>query len=135
VRVRWWLAVVVVGVTAAFVPDLVRLLGSTLLRPGVTKANFEWIAVGMQQRQVEALLGGPPGYYSQRDPTRMNCNNGYGSLAPPGRVARTEAWWGDTGIVLVQFDATGSVVGKGFNEMWRPEPPPFLDRLRAALGL
>lgn len=86
-----------------------------LPRPGVTAANCARIRPGMRQADVAAILGGPP------RPAAV-FRAGYGPLV----------WLGEEGVVAVDFDRDGLVVGAQFNDWNRP---PLLQRLRRRLGL
>src|SRR5262245_28274950 len=68
-------------------------------RPGVTKANFERIRVGMTLEEVQAVLG----------PASPN-GLGVCSMA----AGHEEVWFREDVLVCLSFDATGRVRGKGW---------------------
>jgi hypothetical protein len=85
--------------------------------PGVTPANFARIRVGMTEREVEALLGGP-GHPASSDV----------------RTFPLEKDWRDASAdyhVFLWFDETGRVESKAAGRTW-PEESLF-DRCRRLL--
>jgi hypothetical protein len=82
---------------------------SLLIDPG----HYARIQDGMRRAEVEAVLGGPQGYYST-DPV-FCCVHGQ---PPPLRGGdRWETWIGDDGEINVVFDEQGEV-------RWRDFAPP-----------
>ncbi len=76
---------VVVGVVPRWIPP----------RPGITEENCARIRPGMGLEEVDAILGGPPGFYRS------------GRRVGPGLLAATDAptrWVGERGTVRVWFD-------------------------------
>jgi hypothetical protein len=94
------------------------VLGASLFtlrqpRPGITRENFDRTEVGMTEDEVEAILGGPPGTYTDRPIV----------VVIEGVMFRR--WWiGDEGVVTIEltWDEPRRVAHKRF----RPIPPePF----------
>jgi hypothetical protein len=95
-------------------------------RPRVTKESYERIKLGMTRGEVEAVLGGPPGDYTN-GPTRA------GRLEPEEEIAHDVSWpggsyepWGewwegDTADVMVRFSPSGLAVWKRCRQREREE--------------
>lgn len=66
--------------------------------PGVTKANFDRIEVGMTRAEVEAIFGGPPGAIN----TPRLCLWGDGD---------------DSASATIDFDEAGRVAWMGWNQL------------------
>jgi hypothetical protein len=81
--------------------------------PGVSRANFDQIRIGMTEQEVEALMGHPP---------RFNPRKG------------GEVWWiGDEGTIFVELsagDGPGLVVA---SKEFRRNPDRFIEKLRRLL--
>jgi hypothetical protein len=106
---RWfWLS-------AAFV--LLVLVAGLLFVPfdaprisqAITEANCDRIKKGMTLRQVEAILGGPPGDYTAWPHPRDDVEH----LGAPGGSG--EHWTGEKGTIDVSFDENGKVSGTYFD--------------------
>jgi hypothetical protein len=92
---------------------LVAVVGSTRLQAPLfltrlKTENFEQIQPGMAQEEVEALLGGPPGYYRHSPSFRVFDVRPSHYHPDPSR-ARGELWFGDGQCIAVTFDTTGNV--------------------------
>lgn len=72
-------------------------------RSPISRSNFERIRIGMKEEDVEAILGGPPGYYGKPK---------YGT-SHIGQD-KHETWWGNDCAVFVGFDDHRRVVWKSF---------------------
>jgi hypothetical protein len=87
------------------------------LRPaGINRQGFDLIQVGMSQRDVEAILGGPPGVYGQpEDYLECSCLP-LSSVTPEtdGNGYRGEAWYARGRLICVYFRPDGTVADKGF---------------------
>lgn len=106
---------------------LVAMLGLAFLslRPqapgaGITKANYERITVGMTLQEVEAVLGCPPGDYTDGQALNPHLRDS----APCGQ------WLGFGGEVGVDFDPAGRVERKWYAPavIWTRRAPLW-DRL------
>ena len=87
-----------------------RRLARSLL---IDRDHYGRIREGMSRAEVEAVLGGPQGYYST-DPV-FSCVHGQ---PPPLRGGdRWETWIGDDGEINVVFDEQDAV-------RWRDFAPP-----------
>jgi hypothetical protein len=110
---------------------LALVLGLWLLvwpRPHrINQEGFDWITEGMTQREVEEILGRPPGDYSYRwDP----------SLLLSWRMVeshRLETWISDDGIGLVEFNEDARVVYKRFDLQNEWPERPWKERVSRAL--
>lgn len=88
----------------------------------VTRAGFEALRVGMTMKDVERVLGGPPGDYRTGDVdldlSRVQPEFDNVMFAPEvllGERHFEHEWWqGDGGTVWVCFDEEGRVVTKEF---------------------
>jgi hypothetical protein len=88
-----------------------------LNRDHITQAAFEAIRLGMTQREVEKILGGPPGHYAQS-------SVGVTRILPDGL---TQEWWGAEGIIVVEFTEEQLVLRKWFSNPYG-KPPGRLGR-------
>ena len=91
---------------------LVAPFGSGLLifllwpRPRIDEQSFKKIQNGMTMGQVEILLGGPSGTYFRGEPMDFHHQQVI--------CSDVREWVGEEGfIIVVGFDETGRVVGKG----------------------
>jgi hypothetical protein len=71
--------------------------------------HFGAVSVGMTQREVEALLGGPPGDYGSPYPQEALMTL-EGIIAPPGSIERD--WRDDENLFEIYFDGNGRVIFK-----------------------
>jgi hypothetical protein len=128
-----WIGVAAVTVALVAAGGLLWLL---TLPIGINEDGFNAIRVGMTQRQVEAILGGPPG----RDevPAGLPAGHAGVEIMPAADLSayRRECWRSDIAEVIVYFGSEGAVAHKGgaFDFSNRP-PTPLLVRLRLWLGL
>jgi hypothetical protein len=81
---------------------------------GVTWAKFARIEKGMTKSEVEAILGGPPSYYSPSGKNYTLLSNGW------------VAWAGEDGAAGIVFDSQGRVDEK----RWFSPSNGFLERMR-----
>jgi hypothetical protein len=106
---------------------LVVLFGRT---GPVSPARFAQIRVGMTAAEVAAILGGPPGYYNDRDIAPVVTDGAVYELIKAGEPKewRGNRWW-----ILVFFDDQGRVRGKSLNPCiaW---PDTFWGRINSWLG-
>jgi hypothetical protein len=122
------LAVAVLAVAVVAVP-----LGLHTWRqwhaPGrfIDREHSTRIKKGMTQEEVEAIFGGPPGYYTKKKIVALG-------LHPwnPGRE-RLERWTGDEGVAEVTFDEQGAVVSSAFEKGWEYRGPTVIEQIRAWL--
>jgi hypothetical protein len=95
----------------------------------ITKTNFDKIAAGMTQEDVEEIFGCPPGDYTNGQAVNVRCGIGV-------RGIRQSCWIGYEGDIDVEFSRKdGKVVGKHFMETWLLEKPALLDRMKGLLRL
>ena len=96
-------------------------------QPVIHWSAYDRIKVGMTREQVEALLGGPPGDYT--DPAR-DIETIYDIWLNDERY-QDEVWWTDGWALCVRFDRDGLVAEKlevgGVS--WGREPKPLWRRL------
>jgi hypothetical protein len=83
----------------------------------------------MTMRDVKVLLGGPAGSYFQGEPMDYHCQQVIGS--------DVQEWIGNEGfVIVVGFDETGRVVGKGRGYVTGYMPKQsWFEKLRERLGL
>jgi hypothetical protein len=116
---------------ATFVMALiVCAIGTSLIRGpkgGITRANYDKIRLGMTQDDVEALLGCPPGDYTDGRPV-MGIDSYGGSVLM--REGVMKEWWDELGIIQVGFDNGGCVLWTRFVEV-STGPQTFIDRVKA----
>jgi hypothetical protein len=104
-------ALVSVGVLAILLP-------TQSLRAGITPENFDRIREGMTETEVEQILGGPSGRYTDR------------LIAVPMSGIMFRDWWiGDEGVVTIEFtlDAPRRVCHKEFAPI---APESLAERIR-----
>ena len=107
----------VAGLLTACFCVILAVLTVLPLHPGVTKANFDRIEIGMTLPEVEAILGTDRG--SRPILTDI--------MLPIGH--EVEEWGGDEGFANIIFDEGKRMVRKD----WDSAPLPFLDRIRRRL--
>src|SRR5262249_51637043 len=91
--------------------------------PGITPEGFDRIRAGMPKREVEAILGVPPGKYSD-DAPREQVGDGWGvPLREPWYDYPYDIWFSYDTIILVVFHADGTVADKALLDFGsRPVP-------------
>jgi hypothetical protein len=105
---------------------------------GITRRGFELIQVGMTQREVEAILGRPPGEYpdpgdTPPDPASRDWSPVWVAPQPESLGYRQELWFVPGRAIYVYFWPDGTVADKGLLDV-NGTPLPWLDRLRGWLG-
>jgi hypothetical protein len=112
------------GLVALALLGLVGLCTWALIPPppGVTPANAHLIRIGMSQKQVESLMGGPPKrsgpfLYDEKDPV------------PAGTSGE---WEGPEGRITVYFDKAGGTL-LVVTALRSADEPRFLRWLRRVL--
>ncbi len=94
-------------------------------RSRITEANCDKIQEGMTQREVEAILGGPPGDYATR-PYNREIGMIVGLHLQNAEDYVSKEWIGDEGIITIEFYKDGTVVWTD----WRPfRQPDIWDRM------
>jgi hypothetical protein len=73
----------------------------------VTPENYYRIKVGMTEREVEAILGGP---------ADAEASGAFVPPLPPPTVAWMKFWVGERWVVIVDFDSRGRVVNRDCDE-------------------
>jgi hypothetical protein len=104
-----------------------------LPRPGINHSNFQRIKAGMTQADVEALMGCPPGDYSDDNAFLWAYGEGWGV-----RNAGMDACWtSNDGLVSASFDANGLVNGAQFQPIGHREQTfgEFLTRFWRRFGI
>ena len=109
------------GLIVLLIPSL--LLPTSRPKSAINQENFDRIQVGMTEDEVEAILGGPPGNYTDR---RYPMSYTGGSLL-------YRSWIGDGGVISIG----GSRDQDDPNAPWRVSctyftphrPEPFVDRV------
>jgi hypothetical protein len=113
-----WTAVVLAVVLLGF--------GAALFlwpRDRVTAESVDKIRVGMTEKEVEDMLGGP-GIKAPFTSKRIKVG--------PGVPPTIHFWLGRNGFIEIEFDNDGQVIGKSFHNV--KDSPNFIDRLRDWLG-
>jgi hypothetical protein len=80
-------------------------------QPRITETNLNRVRPGMTRPEVEAILGGPPGFYAG-GPTLLlpdECHRVISDEIVPDSML--ERWWGDDGALSVTFNPSGRVIG------------------------
>jgi len=76
----------------------------------ITRENFERIQIGMTQKDVEEILGGPPGDYRQRKSIEYEGRSWHELII---KVQPTPAshpmWWGTRGAIQINLTEEGQV--------------------------
>jgi hypothetical protein len=94
----------------------------------ITQANFNQIQKGMQETDVEGILGVPEGTYTDGPPSLFK------SPSKGGVSKSWKTWRGDAGAAFIGFDRKGEVTEKYFVRPLRSYDS-FLGKLRRWLGL
>jgi hypothetical protein len=96
----------------------------------INQVGFDQITEGMTQQEVEEVLGGPPGDYTDR---RWVLLVSYDNPMFFRALARREDWLSDDGSVCVAFDEGSRVVEKKFYAADDCLERPWKDRVLRAL--
>jgi hypothetical protein len=113
-----------------------------------TRASWERIQVGMTEKEVEAILGGPGLTWDEYQAKELEAQEGGQALMPdevldepmggflPDALDKTRVWRGRRGELGVQFDHGGQARHKYFKggQIIRGADPSFFGRLRDWLG-
>jgi hypothetical protein len=113
-RNHWWLCLALLSILG--VGNFAILLTAPSRRSGITKENFDRIRDGMTEAEVEEILGGPPGTYTDR------------LVVVPMEGTSFRRWWvGHEGVItiLVTPDEPPTVCDKKFDTI----PPESLSEL------
>jgi hypothetical protein len=83
-------------------------------KPHVTLERFFAIKVGMNCREIESLLGAPPGDYRTGPTTSAILSSASstikgGALPPPNEIF-SKIWESDTAVIVVDFDDSGKTL-------------------------
>ena len=115
--------VVIVAIPIAVLGAIVIILALIPAKPGVTKANFNRLDVGMTRNEVEAVFGGP-------------CNEGlvqadsiFAFSSGQQHQAWQQAWQGVDGFALVKFNENSQVE----ETTWHQRAGTIWDKLRRML--
>jgi hypothetical protein len=109
---------------------LIALLAAALLlaptprrASAITRENFDRIQVGMTKADVEAILGGPPGKYTDRpDPVDYH------------GISFRHWWIGDEAVITIEMWG-GDADRRVYNKTFTPYPAgSFADRCRSILS-
>jgi hypothetical protein len=115
-------------VLAALAALALALAAAVVLWPQpsqVTRANYDNIKPGMTRRDVETLLGGPPGNYAG-GPTGPAGDHYAEILSNLDECVREPVWWqGDSATVAVHFGQTGLADWKAYFPTEREEQTPL----------
>jgi hypothetical protein len=106
---RYWLMLLTASVMTLLIGGTLALLLRKPIR--ISEASCHRIQPGMTQREVEVILGAPPGDYETGRRGIMLDLYGNGVLMQEGR---REEWGGDDGIIQVGFGPDGTVLWKRF---------------------
>lgn len=90
--------------------------------PRVDRASFGRIALGMERKAVEDLIGAPPGNHMRRPGTVHGGTLDFAAI--PGASFKLAVWEGDHFAISVGFDATGRVQAKFLEAVIPVEPSP-----------
>jgi hypothetical protein len=126
---------------AVFVLVLFVGLGVVLFllpRDRITVESWEKIEIGMTEKEVEEMLGGPgtnEKNFWEQFRTFQAIFDGRELFEPEGAigVVSEKYWVGRRGYMVILFREEGRVEAKVF-QGWRSTDPTFLDRLRDWLG-
>jgi hypothetical protein len=132
---RWWLWLPVFVLAVLFIAA-----GSyyfTMPAAMFTKDQCAKIKEGMNEQQVEGVLGKPPGYHATRPGVRGVGSELLVESSPEG-VGKGDgeidrAWIGDEGMIVVVFDGRGEVKHKWFADVV-PFPDSWPARMRRRLS-
>jgi hypothetical protein len=90
-------------------------------RPRISFECYERIQEGMNQSQVEAILGGPPRW-------EVEAKNPTDEVIYHFNRHWSAEWWGRAGVITVFYDNKGIVWKKSFEQLpFEPKPRSFWD--------
>jgi hypothetical protein len=93
---RWKLLVALVGLAVVVATVLAVVVAPRSQKRGLTEIDFNRVVEGMTLSEVEAILGGPPGEYTEN----------------PKQPLIILVWTSDTLSICVGFDSERKVTGK-----------------------
>jgi SmpA / OmlA family len=111
---RWWIWVLAIVLAGGGALPLCYYL--ILPKVQATRDNYEKIRRGMNEQEVEAILGGPPGDYTT-GPWRVELREAWDK----GHTRRL--WISDSGRIAVFFDQQGLARSAAFVELHVDELP------------
>ena len=120
---------VAVAILAACAPLVLAVLAILPPRPGISKANFDRITVGMSKAEIQEILGGAASITSPGGKTYTQLAGIHGNRTPDGLLH--QVWGGDTGVAIIAFDAQELAV----HTHWINPPPGFLKAVLNVFGL
>jgi hypothetical protein len=135
-----WMSLVLVVLVVGFGTALFLLP-----RDRITADSWEKIRLGMTEKEVEGILGGPGiswGEYlsnmvALNKKGKLPINDGIEFLEPESwneGIDDISVWIGQRGEIRIGMNRRGHVIAKRFQRL-RPADPTFVDRIRDWLGL
>jgi hypothetical protein len=95
--------------------------------------TFQAIKSGMHEREIQRLIGAPPGDYRTADVDYMLARVEPGDTRADGGETRLCRWVGDQGIINVIVGPTGQLVSATFYT-GRRQPFSAVTRIRRIVG-
>lgn len=118
-KVRLFFGTAALVLLAGFAALWVQMIS----RPGISPQCYQRIQEGMNQAQVEAILGGPPRCEVQAKNPADDIIYGFRK-----NVHWPAEWWGRAGVITVFYDNKGIVYKKIFEKLpYEPKPRSFWD--------
>jgi hypothetical protein len=102
--------------------------------PRPCRATFEQVRAGMTLEEVEAIVGGPPGVYTDRPVPITFLSVGFIAGSSYTEVHRIHQWAADDGTLEVFIGRDGRAALVSVDDPL-PDTRPFIQRLRSRLGL
>src|SRR5262245_20352216 len=118
-RAIWAMAILGAGV-AGFL--LVKLIGPPY--PDLSEKNIARMRVGMSLKEVEAIIGAPPGNYDGREVLYFF----FTMPTPYPPFSSPKEWTSHEGCLILLFDNSGQILKMDLHEVF--PPTPLLERLK-----
>jgi|GEM_PF-2652906 len=128
-RMQW---VLLAGVTLVLILCAAFLPSFSVKKQSLQVENFPKIAVGMTLKEVEKLLGGPPGNYGILPLGSAEMTQGSPHL--PGTVEKQ--WHNENHMLEIYFDSKDQVAGFYKRASYKQYPPEsWLSRFWRFIGI
>jgi len=121
-RKRWFAVAAVIAALAAALLPVPALVSVLAPRPRINREVFARIEIGMTEKEVEAVLGAPPGDYRTGPGADAAIWVPLSSLAEP--PPESVLWVGDNGLIVTERHG-GLVCWKEFEDLRSIKQTPF----------
>lgn len=128
-RSRYTLALLLIGTVAAV---LIIAIVPPWEEELFTDQHYERLKEGMTRGEVEGVLGGPAGDYSQGKggPYHFGWHVRIDKMDLPSPAEIRDEWYGPHGAIWIEFGNDGRLRNKTLLGTYSPPPPTFWKRIK-----